>query len=189
MLERIADHPINRVSDLLCARRNLVLPVGEIPTPARGQPPHREPSLESEEVTNQIKRRQSDERAVTKVKRLSLVINITTGRQRSSCWQALVGAPSMARWPETVAGSMSTARSDTEASWDLGDPLRSCHEMDAGRVCRTIGLTPEKDRCCGAKSDSLVVLRAQESCVHGEATKQMKTGSRDTSPAPTEAGF
>ena len=189
LVERIADHPINRVHELLCARRNLVLPVGEIPTPARGQPPHWESSLESEEVTNRIKRRQSDERAVTKVKRSSLVINRTTGRQRSSCWQAPVGSPSMARWPETVAGSKSTARSDTEALWDLGDPLRSCHQMDAGRVCRTIGLTPEKDRCCSAKSDSLVVLRARESRVHGEATKQMKTGSRDTSPAPTEAGF
>ena len=29
----------------------LVLPVGEIPTPTRGQPPHRESSLGSEEVT------------------------------------------------------------------------------------------------------------------------------------------
>jgi hypothetical protein len=36
------------------------------------QPPHRESSLGSEEVTNRPKRRQSDGRAVTKVKRLSL---------------------------------------------------------------------------------------------------------------------
>jgi len=95
----------------------------------------------------------------------------------------------MARWPETVAGSKSTARSDTEALWDLGDPLRSRQVMDARRVCQTIGLTPENDRRCGAKSDSLVVLRARESRVHGEATKQVKTGFRDTSSAPTEAGF
>jgi len=37
-----------------------------------------------------------------------------------------------------------------------------------------------KGRRHGAKSDSLVVLRAQESCVHGEATKQKKTDSRET---------
>ena len=37
------------------------------------QPPHRESSRGSEEVTNRTKRRQSDARAVTKVKRLSLV--------------------------------------------------------------------------------------------------------------------
>src|ERR1700682_3734413 len=37
------------------------------------------------------------------------------------------------------------------------------------------------------KSDSLVVLRAQESCAHGEAAKQMKADFRETSPALTEA--
>ena len=37
------------------------------------KPPHRKSSLEPEEVTNLVKRRQSDERAVTRVKRLSLV--------------------------------------------------------------------------------------------------------------------
>ena len=94
----------------------------------------------------------------------------------------------MARSPETAAGSGSTARAETEASRDLGDPPRSRSAPWAGRVCRTIWLTPEKGRRCGAKSDSLVVLRARESRVHGEAAKQMKTGLRDTSPAPTEAG-
>jgi len=38
------------------------------------------------------------------------------------------------------------------------------------------------------KSDSLVVLKAQENCVHGEAAKQMKADCRETSPALTEAG-
>ena len=89
------------------------------------QPPHRESSLGSEEVTNRTKRRQSDERAVTKVKRLSLVKYLTAGRQYRSGWEAPVGTPQMARWPETAAGSVSTARSDKEASRDLGDPLWS----------------------------------------------------------------
>jgi hypothetical protein len=89
------------------------------------QPPHRESSLGSEQVTNRTKRRQSDARAVTKVKRLSLVKYLTAGRQYRSGWKAPVGAPQMARWPETAAGSESTARSETEALWDLGDPLWS----------------------------------------------------------------
>lgn len=94
----------------------------------------------------------------------------------------------MARWPETAAGSVSTARSDREAPWDLGDPLRSWSAHKADRVCRTIGIIPEKGRYRSAKSDSLVVLRARETRVHGEAAKQMKTDSTETSPAPTEAG-
>jgi len=152
------------------------------------QPPHRESSLGSEEVTNRTKRRQSDERAVTKVKRLSLVKYLTAGRQYRSGWEAPVGTPQMARWPETAAGSVSTARSDKEAPRDLGDPLWSWSAHEADRVCRTIRINPEKGRRHSAKSDSLVVLRARESCVHGEAAKQMKTDSRETSPAPTEAG-
>ena len=152
------------------------------------QPPHRESSLGSEEVTNRTKRRQSDERAVTKVKRLSLVKYLTAGRQYRSGWEAPVGTPQMARWPETAAGSVSTARSDKEASRDLGDPLWSWFAYRANRVCRTIWIIPEKGRCCSAKSDSLVVLRARESRAQGEAAKQMKTGFRETSPAPTEAG-
>ena len=153
------------------------------------QPPHRESSLGSEEVTNRTKRRQSDARAVTKVKRLSLVKYLTAGRQHRSGWEAPVGAPQTARWPETAAGSVSTARSDREASRDLGDPLWSWSAYKADRVCRTIGITPEKGRCCSAKSDSLVVLGARESRAQGEAAKQMKTDFRETSPAPTEAGI
>ena len=152
------------------------------------QPPHRESSLGSEEVTNRTKRRQSDERAVTKVKRLSLVKYLTAGRQYRSGWEAPVGTPQMARWPETAAGSGSTARSEREALRDLGDPLWSWFTHKANRVCRTIGIIPEKGRCCSAKSDSLVVLRARESRAQGEAAKQMKTDFRETLPAPTEAG-
>jgi hypothetical protein len=153
------------------------------------QPPHRESSLGSEETTNRTKRRQSDERAVTKVKRLSLVKYLTAGRQHRSGWKAPVGAPQMARWPETAAGSVSTARSDREASRDLGDPLWSWSVHKTDRVCRTIGIIPEKGRCHSAKSDSLVVLGARESRVQGEAAKQMKPDFRETSPAPTEAGI
>lgn len=136
------------------------------------KPPHRESSLGSEETTNRTKRRQSDERAVTKVKRLSLVKYLTAGRQHRSGWKAPVGAPQMARWPETAAGSVSTARSDREASRDLGDPLRSWSGHKTDRVCRTIGIIPEKGRRHSAKSDSLVVLGARESRVQGEAAKQ-----------------
>jgi hypothetical protein len=153
------------------------------------QPPHRESSLGSEEVTNWTKRRQSDERAVTKVKRLSLVKYLTAGRQHRSGWEAPVGTPQMARWPETAAGSVSTARSDKEATRDLGDPLWSWSVSKADRVCRTIRIIPEKGKCYSAKSDSLVVLRTRESRAHGEAAKQMKTDLKETSPAPTEAGI
>jgi hypothetical protein len=153
------------------------------------QPPQRESSLGSEEVTNRIKRRQSDARAVTKVKRLSLVKYLTAGRQHRSGWEAQVGAPQTARWPETAAGSVSTARSEMEALRDLGDPLWSWSAYKADRVCRTIGIIPEKGRRHSAKSDSLVVLGARESRAHGEAAKQMKTDFGETSPAPTEAGI
>ena len=152
------------------------------------QPPHRESSLGSEEVTNRTRRRQSDARAVTKVKRLSLVKYLSAGRQHRSGWEAPVGTPQKARWPETAAGSVSTARSEMEALRDLGDPLWSWSAPKAGRVSRTIRITPENGRRHSAKSDSLVVLRARESCAHGEAAKQMKTDFRETSPAPTEAG-
>ena len=140
------------------------------------------------EVTNRTRRRQSDARAVTKVKRLSLVKYLTTGRQHRSGWKALVGTPQRARWPETVAGSESSARSEREAPRDLGDPRWSWSAYQADRVCRTKGIIPEKGRCHSAKSDSLVVLRARESRVHGEAAKQMKADFRETSLAPTEAG-
>jgi hypothetical protein len=152
------------------------------------QPPYRESSLGFVKATTRTKRRQSDERAVTKVKLSNLVKYSSAGRQRSSGWQAPVGSPQMAMVAGDCGGVMSTARSEMEASRDLGDPPRSWFVPTADRVCRTIWLTPENGRRRGAKSDSLVVLRARESRVHGEAAKQMKTGFGDTSPAPTEAG-
>jgi Reverse transcriptase (RNA-dependent DNA polymerase) len=152
------------------------------------QPPYRESSLGFVKATTRTKRRQSDERAVTKVKLSNLVKYLSAGRQRSSGWQAPVGSPQMAMVAGDCGGVMSTARSEMEASRDLGDPPRSWFAPWADRVCRTIWLTPENGRRRGAKSDSLVVLRARESRVHGEAAKQMKTGFGETSPAPTEAG-
>jgi hypothetical protein len=152
------------------------------------QPPYRESSLGFVKATTRTKRRQSDERAVTKVKLSNLVKYLSAGRQRSSGWQAPVGSPQMAMVAGDCGGVMSTARSEMEASRDLGDPPRSWFAFGADRVCPTIWLTPENGRRCSAKSDLPVVLRARESRVHGEAAKQMKTGFGDTSPAPTEAG-
>jgi hypothetical protein len=160
----------------------------KFPSRQEVQPPYRESSLGFVKATTRTKRRQSDERAVTKVKLSNLVKYSSAGRQRSSGWQAPVGSPQMAMVAGDCGGVMSTARSEMEASRDLGDPPRSWFAPRADRVCRTIWLTPENGRRCGAKSDSLVVLRARESRVHGEAAKQMKTGFGDTSPAPTEAG-
>src|SRR4029077_9646442 len=75
--------------------------------PGKGnEPPHRESSLGLMEVTTWAKRRQSDRRAVTQVKRLSLVrdypradgVEYSEGNSRP---------PLMARWSETAAGSES----------------------------------------------------------------------------------
>src|SRR5215469_6846874 len=107
------------------ARINLVLPAGEIPVPLRGGAASAGIESWAREVTNRTKRRQSDARAVTQVKLLSLVKYLTAGRQYRSGWQAPVGTPQMARWPETAAGSGSTARSEREAPRDLGDALWS----------------------------------------------------------------
>ena len=63
-----------------------MLPAGEIPVPLRGGAAS--PGIESwaREVTNRTRRRQSDARAVTKVKRLSLVKYKTAGRQYRNGW-------------------------------------------------------------------------------------------------------
>src|SRR6516225_1131686 len=148
MLRRCGTRKREIDTSLRRARINLVLPAGEIPAPTRGGAAS--PGIESwvREVTNRTRRRQSDARAVTKVKLLSLVKYLTAGRQYRSGWEALVGAPQMARWPETAAGSESTARSEREAPRDLGDPLWSRSAENADRVCRTIWIIPEKGRCC-----------------------------------------
>src|SRR5215475_2642783 len=88
------------------------------------EPPHRESSLGLMEATTWAKRRQSDGRAVTQVKRLSLV-RFIRGPTGSKTWKATVGHRSLARCPETAAGSESTARPEMEASRNLRDPAWS----------------------------------------------------------------
>src|ERR1700733_9089568 len=115
----------------------------KFPSRQEVQPPHRESSLGFGKATTRTKRRQSDERAVTKVKLSNLVKYLSAGRQRSSGWQAPVGSPQMAMVAGDCGGVMRTARSEMEASRDLGDPPRSWFAPRADRVCRTIWLTPE----------------------------------------------
>jgi hypothetical protein len=67
------------------------------------------------EVTTWAKRRQSDGRAVTQVKRLSLV-RCYPRADRVENLEGNSRPPLMARWSETAAGSESTARRETEAS-------------------------------------------------------------------------
>jgi hypothetical protein len=53
----------------------------QFPPRQEGEPPHRESSLGLVAVTTGVKCRQSDVRAVTQVKRSSLVIALSGGRQ------------------------------------------------------------------------------------------------------------
>ena len=75
------------------------------------------------EVTTWAKRRQSEVRAVTQVKRLSLVTYPEADRVENL--EGTSKLPQKARELETPAGSESTARADKEASRNLGDPRRS----------------------------------------------------------------
>ena len=73
------------------------------------------------EVTTWAKRRQGDVRAVLQGKRLSLV----TAHPGADTVENVEGNsrhPLRARVPETPAGSESTARTETDALRDLGDP-------------------------------------------------------------------
>ena len=58
----------NRYGNLSVRQASLASSAGAIPAPARGKPPHREPSLGFVKVTTRAKRRQGDTRAVTQVK-------------------------------------------------------------------------------------------------------------------------
>ena len=76
-------------------------------------------------VTTWVKRRQSDVQAVTQVKRLSLVTRLEPEADRVEHLEGTSKQP-QGRWLlETPAGSKSTARTETEASWNLGDPSSS----------------------------------------------------------------
>ena len=76
------------------------------------------------EVTTWAKRRQSEGRAVTQVKRLSLV-RCHPRADRVEYLEGNSRPPLKARWLETAAGSESTARPETEASRNLRDPAWS----------------------------------------------------------------
>jgi hypothetical protein len=71
---------------------------------------------------------------------------------------------------EIPAGSEGTARVEKEAS---EEPGRSTAVLAASRVCRLKGPTIG-GQTLRWKSDPLVVLRARESRVHGEAGEQGK---------------
>jgi len=89
----------------------------------RNEPPHLESSLGLMEATTWAKRRQSDVRAVTQVKRLSLVTHPEADKVENL--EGTSKLPQEARGLETPAGSESTARAEREVSRNLGDPLRS----------------------------------------------------------------
>jgi hypothetical protein len=77
-------------------------------------------------VTTWVKRRQSDVQAVTQVKRLSLVTRLEPEADRVEHLEGTSKQPQKWRWLlETPAGSKSTARTEKEASWNLGDPSSS----------------------------------------------------------------
>ena len=150
-----------------CARLSPALPAGAIPAPARGQPPHREPSLGRMEVTTWAKRRQGDTRAVTPVKP-----NEPRDKDRmptrSNTWKARGRRPLLGKATGSPAGSKGTARVATEAS---EEPGRSIAVLGQDRVCQLNG--PSRGRQTRQwKSDPLIVLRARESRVHGEAREQ-----------------
>ena len=83
--------------------------------PRQGSASHRESSLALCEATTTAKRRQSDQQALTQVKRLSPVREIEQMPTDSSFGKATVGAGCMATALENLPGSES----------------RACWEMDA----------------------------------------------------------
>lgn len=88
----------------------------------------------------------------------------------------------MARALETPAGSESTARTEKEASWHLGDPLPSCSATRAEYVNRMD--QPEGDKRDGGSRGSLIVLRARERRAHGEEARQVELPVRGNIPCP-----
>lgn len=102
-----------------CARLSPALPAGAIPAPARGEPPHREPSLGRMEVTTWAKRRQSDTWAVTQVKPHEPrdkvpdadTLEHVEGQGKVAVIGKATGRP---------AGSKGTARVETEVSEEPG---------------------------------------------------------------------
>jgi hypothetical protein len=96
-------------------------------------------------VTTGVKRRQSDVQAATQVKRLSLVTHPEADRVENL--EGNSKRPQRRRLLETLAGSKSTAWTEMEASWHLGDPLPSRPGKQAEYVNRMD--QPEGDRSDG----------------------------------------
>jgi len=78
----------------------------------------------------------------------------------------------MARLLESPAGSESVARLEMEASRNLGDPAWSSGGVGSVGSTPTQEAHPKARRMLRWKSDSLIVLGARESRVHGEAVSR-----------------
>ena len=131
------------------------------------------------EVTTWAKRRQGDMRAVTQVKPNEPrdkdpdadTLEYVEGQGKVAATGKATGSP---------AGSKGTARVEKEASEEPGRSHRGLGRYS--RVCQLKGPSIGRQTPRG-KSDPLIVLRARESRVHGEAREQDKSFSEDTSPA------
>jgi hypothetical protein len=117
-----------------------MLPAGEIPAPERGTSrPTGNRALGSWRQRHELSVGASDERAVTQVKRLSLVM-IVTRRPTASYWlEGNSRSPQEAMVTGDCGGSESTARSETEALRNLRDPRWSRLVAETSRVCWTNG--------------------------------------------------
>jgi hypothetical protein len=84
--DQVTRHPGRTSSPLRCVRKSLMLPAGEIPASERGTSrPTGNRALGSWRQRHELSVGTSDERAVTQVKRLSLVM-IVTRRPTESYW-------------------------------------------------------------------------------------------------------
>src|SRR5262245_2873880 len=121
--------------------------------PGKGnEPPHRESSLGLMEVTTWAKRRQSDGRAVTQVKRLSLV-RYVRGPTGSKTWKATVDHRSWRGGRRPRRGLRARHAQKREASRNLRDPARSWGgTQPSTRVCRTNGYPKDGKRHVGSRT-------------------------------------
>src|ERR1700736_7059155 len=157
--------PCQRLPALRCVRLSLTLPAGEIPASARGMSrPTGNRALGSWRERHELSVGTSDKRAVTQVKRLSLVM-IVTRRPTASYW---LEGNSRSPQEAMVTGDCGGVREHgTFGNGSIEEPERSTVVSARSGNERSMldeWSIPEKGKRCSAKSDSLVVLRAQESC-------------------------
>ena len=137
------------------------------------------------EVTTWAKRRPSNVRAVTQVKRLSLVthpeadrVENLEGNSRRPQW----------RWSlETPAGSKSTAWAETEAFRQLGDPPPSwsgCYRPSIS----TEWANPEEDKHDGGSRTRWEYSERGKAAYMGKRRGRLSCWSRETFPAHSEVG-